>query len=86
MKRRISEIRLPANSAVFPVSRRSIDEYIDRMKMTFLSAWMTRLTFRFMLLKRAYRTDDLEKMVAQTEFTHTEIGDNELGFELWLAK
>jgi ubiquinone/menaquinone biosynthesis C-methylase UbiE len=68
------------------VSPRSTDEYVDRMKMTLFRRWMTKLTFRFMLLKRAYTRDELDKMLAQTRFTKTKIQDSDLGFELWLTK
>jgi hypothetical protein len=54
--------------------------------MAFFSRWMTRLTFRFMLLKRAYTRDELDKMLAQTKFAKAAIEDSELGFELWLSK
>ena len=65
---------------------RSIDQHIERMRMAFFSRWMTRLTFRFMLLKRAYTRDELDKMLAQTKFAKAAIEDSELGFELWLSK
>ena len=68
------------------VSPRDIDRYVDRMGMSLFSRWMTKLTFRLMLLKRAYTRDELDKMVTQTEFTKTEIAENEIGFEVWLTK
>jgi ubiquinone/menaquinone biosynthesis C-methylase UbiE len=68
------------------VPMRTISEYVKRMGMSFFSRWFTRLTFRFMLLKRAYTGDELEKMLAQTAFPKKEIREGELGFEVWLCK
>jgi ubiquinone/menaquinone biosynthesis C-methylase UbiE len=64
----------------------AIQEYVERTGMSWFSRWMTRLTFRFMLLKRAYTKTDLERMLAATAFTRTEIRDGGLGFEAWLTK
>lgn len=68
------------------VPMRAINQYVDRMGLSFLNRWFTRLTFRFMLLKRAYTRDELEKMLAQTGFAKKEIQEAEVGFEAWLTK
>lgn len=68
------------------VPMRTINEYIAQTGMSWLSRWMTRLTFRFMLLKRAYSRADLERMLERTEFARTEVREAELGFEAWLTK
>jgi hypothetical protein len=47
---------------------------------------MTKLTFRFMLLKRAYTKPEFEEMIAETEFRGVEIREDLLGFEIVLTK
>jgi ubiquinone/menaquinone biosynthesis C-methylase UbiE len=68
------------------VPMRTISRFVDGMGMNLLSRWSTKLTFRFMLLKRAYTRDEIEKVVAQTAFAAKEIRVAELGFEAWLTK
>ncbi|HTX37685.1 MAG TPA: methyltransferase domain-containing protein [Bryobacteraceae bacterium] len=68
------------------VPMRTISHHVDGMGMTALSRWFTKLTFRFMLLKRAYTRAELEKMLAQTPFATKEIRQADVGFEAWLVK
>ncbi len=68
------------------VPMRTIGQHVDGMGMSAFSRWFTKLTFRFMLLKRAYTRGELEKMLAQTPFAAKEIREAEVGFEAWLVK
>jgi len=68
------------------VPMRTISRFVDGMRMNAPSRWFTKLTFRFMLLKRAYTRGELETMLAQTAFEKKEIREAELGFEAWLTK
>ena len=56
------------------------------MGLSWASTISTKLTFRFMLLKRAYIRSEIEKFVAQTEFRTAEIDENPMGFEIKLQK
>jgi len=47
---------------------------------------ITKLTFRFMLLKRAYTRREFEDLIAETQFSGIEIRDNLIGLEIWLTK
>ncbi len=67
-------------------SPQDIDKFVDQMGLTWGSSVFTKLTFRFMLLKRAYRREDFEKFVAQTEFRQAEIEQSLTGLEITLRK
>lgn len=47
---------------------------------------ITKLTFRFMLLKRAYTRVDFERLLAQTRFGIDRIEENAIGLELSLER
>jgi len=46
----------------------------------------TKLTFRYMLLKRAYTRNDFEEMIGQTGFDKFEIRESLTGLDVWLNK
>jgi ubiquinone/menaquinone biosynthesis C-methylase UbiE len=66
--------------------REEIDAEVDRMRMSPINAWMTRLTFRFMLLKSAYTREQIERMAAASRFRGCQIENAGVGFELRLIK
>ena len=61
-------------------------EYVNGIGVGRISRWMTILTFRFMLLKRAYTRQEMEKMLAQVPFRRAEVQQNLLGMEVWFEK
>jgi ubiquinone/menaquinone biosynthesis C-methylase UbiE len=67
-------------------SLESIYQEVARMGLGFFSAWFTRLTFRFMLLKRAYTESGFGQLAAQTAFHSARIEKNGIGMEVWLEK
>lgn len=56
------------------------------MHLSPLSAWLTRLTFRFGLLRAAYSGQRLLAVVAQSRFGYGELVADGIGFELKLAR
>jgi hypothetical protein len=64
----------------------SISQAVSEMKLGPLNAFITRNTFRFMLLRRAYTKAELEQMIAQTEFRESEIRENPIGLEVSLVR
>jgi len=76
-------------ASIYDLRKDATSEEIARevrnMRLSAVSAWMTRLTFRFVLLKRAYTRVDLERMVAQTQFREPEIAPDGIGFVLRLT-
>lgn len=64
----------------------AIDAAVDDMKLSAVSAFMTRWTFRHLLLKSAYSQDALRAMVAESEFRGCEIVEDGIGLELRLER
>jgi ubiquinone/menaquinone biosynthesis C-methylase UbiE len=81
----------PGGSALIIDLRRdapmeTINEAVNGMKLTKINGTITKLTFRFMLLKRAYTKADFENMIAQTNFRDVDIRENLIGLEILLSK
>jgi hypothetical protein len=56
------------------------------MKLGTANSIITKLTFRFMLLKRAYTKREFEQFLAETKFGRIEIQEDLMGLELLLEK
>lgn len=63
-----------------------ITRYIDSLHLSTVSQLFAAMTFRFMLLKRAYTIPELEKMVSGIGFSRTNIQTTEIGLEAVLEK
>jgi ubiquinone/menaquinone biosynthesis C-methylase UbiE len=66
--------------------KEEIDEHIDNMHAGAVNSAFMKLTFRAMLLKRAYTRPDFEKMIAESGFTSYYIREENIGFEIALVK
>ena len=64
----------------------AIDEEIRSMHLSSVSAFLTRLVFRFGLLRAAYTRPALESVVARSRFGQGQILPDGIGFELRLVK
>ena len=64
----------------------AIREYVNGIGIGRINRWMTLLTFRFMLLKRAYTRDEIEQMLAKVPFRRTEVHEVAIGMEVWFEK
>jgi ubiquinone/menaquinone biosynthesis C-methylase UbiE len=60
-----------------------IKQYVGKMRLTPMNRWVTTMTFRLMLLKRAYTKDELLKMMGRAGFDKGEVRTNEIGMEAW---
>jgi ubiquinone/menaquinone biosynthesis C-methylase UbiE len=67
-------------------SRESISQAVNGMNLGTVNRILTKLTFRFMLLKRAYTKAEFEEMISRTEFHDTEIREIPTGLEIFLSK
>jgi ubiquinone/menaquinone biosynthesis C-methylase UbiE len=67
-------------------SKESVSQAVDEMKLGAVNQVVTKLTFRYMLLKRAYTRNDFEQMIAQTGFDKFEIQESLTGLDVWLNK
>src|SRR5215471_2636067 len=87
----IHRILRPAGEAVIAdlskdASVDEIDEYVKRSGRSGLDAWMTRWTFRHVLLQRAYTRNDFLRMAEESSFGKADIRSCDLGLEVRLTK
>lgn len=66
--------------------REDIDAEVAGMGMSPWNSLLTRWIFRFGLLKRAYRGDELGRLARLSRFGGCEVATRGIGFELHLAK
>jgi ubiquinone/menaquinone biosynthesis C-methylase UbiE len=66
--------------------KESISQAVNASHLGTLNTIVTKLIFRFILLKRAYTKSEFELMLAQTQFRNAQISQNLLGFEITLCK
>jgi ubiquinone/menaquinone biosynthesis C-methylase UbiE len=59
---------------------------VRTMRLSPWNAWMTRQTFRFLLLKRAYTAAQLSELAARSRFAGAAIVSKGIGVEVTLAK
>ena len=67
-------------------SSQSIAQAVDSMNLGACNRIITRLTFRFMLLKRAYTRSEFVALIASTGFRNVEIQESLTGLEILLSK
>lgn len=67
-------------------SREAIAQGIDQMHLGAVNSLITKLTFRFMLLKRAYTKAEFQQLIARTKFEKFEIREDAFGLEILLSK
>ena len=67
-------------------TRESIDEAVEKMDLSRLNGLLTKLTFRFMLLKRAYTRNDFVQLLSETKFTNVQINEAPIGFEISMRR
>jgi cyclopropane fatty-acyl-phospholipid synthase-like methyltransferase len=67
-------------------SEQDIEQEIRGMHMSAFNAWLTKWIFRFGLLRTAYTRPALEAVVAQSNFSRSDLQQAGIGFELRLTK
>jgi ubiquinone/menaquinone biosynthesis C-methylase UbiE len=67
-------------------SPEEIKQEVAGMRLGWLNAAFTRWTFKNMLLKRAYSTEAMAAIIAQTPFGTGRIEVSGVGFQAWLEK
>lgn len=67
-------------------SMEAVATYVNQSGRGLLDAWLTRMTFRHVLLKRAYTSDELGRMVGESRFGTCRIRTSGISLELALSK
>jgi ubiquinone/menaquinone biosynthesis C-methylase UbiE len=67
-------------------SMRDINEYIQQSNLSWKDRTMYKLTFRYMLIPRAYTKGQFQEMAAASRFGGAEITESGMGFEVVLTK
>ncbi len=67
-------------------SRESVSHAVEEMHLGAVNTAITKLTFRFMLLKRAYTRRELEQFLARTSFGQAAIREDGFGLEVNLQR
>jgi ubiquinone/menaquinone biosynthesis C-methylase UbiE len=66
--------------------KEEIDAYVDNMHAGMVNSAFMKLTFRAMLLKRAYTREEFERFIAESGFASYFIREENVGFEITLVK
>jgi len=83
-------LRSPGTSVILDLrrdaSRPEIERHIDSLGLGLINRFMTKWTFRQVLLKSAYTISEMEAFVSQTPFHTCRVETDEIGFTVWLEK
>jgi ubiquinone/menaquinone biosynthesis C-methylase UbiE len=63
-----------------------IVSYVDGLKLSAWNSWMIRMTFKHMLLKRAYTQRQMESLAAASEFQSCQVVKTPIGMEIQLTR
>src|SRR5580658_4161886 len=64
----------------------SMNQAVDAMGLNKVNKVVTKLIFRFSLVKNAYTREQFEHMLAQASFRSLDIQATDMGFEIWMTK
>ena len=67
-------------------SWKEIVAYVDGLHVSRMNAWMTKFTFKHMLLKRAYTEAQMKSLAAESVFKSCEIIRVPIGMEVRLVR
>ena len=63
-----------------------IRHYVNGLGVSTLNRWFMMLVFRNMLIKRAYRLEEIRRMALEAGWAEPRIDSSPLGFEAWLKR
>jgi ubiquinone/menaquinone biosynthesis C-methylase UbiE len=89
--REMRRVLRPGGTALLIDMRRDasmadIGRYVDGLGVSWLNRVFMMVTFRTMLIKRAYPIADIGRMTAQAGWIVSRIDLNPIGFEAWMTK
>ncbi len=90
----LSEMRRvlrPGGTALLIDMRRDVNvgelkRYVDGLGVNLLNRWFMMAVFRGMLIKRAYRLQEIRNMAIEAGWTDPRIESSPVGFEAWLTR
>jgi ubiquinone/menaquinone biosynthesis C-methylase UbiE len=90
----LSEMRRvlrPGGTALLIDMRRDVNvgelkRYVDGLGVNLLNRWFMMVVFRGMLIKRAYRLQEIRSMAIEAGWTDPRIDSSPVGFEAWLTR
>jgi ubiquinone/menaquinone biosynthesis C-methylase UbiE len=90
----LSEMRRvlrPGGTALLIDMRRDVKveelkRYVDGLGVSLLNRWFMMLVFRGMLIKRAYRLEEIRRMAIEAGWFEPRIDSSPIGFEAWLTR
>jgi ubiquinone/menaquinone biosynthesis C-methylase UbiE len=67
-------------------SQEEIKKLVDNMELNWIDSLITKWTFKYMLIKRAYTQDEIREFVSKTKFRNCDIQETLVGLEISLEK
>jgi ubiquinone/menaquinone biosynthesis C-methylase UbiE len=67
-------------------SPEDIRTLVNNMDLNPINAFITKWTFKHILLKNAYTKAEIQQFIARTDFTRSEIREDNVSMEIWLEK
>jgi ubiquinone/menaquinone biosynthesis C-methylase UbiE len=67
-------------------SMAEVKQYVNNLGVSRLNRWFMLLTFRFMLIKRAYPLEEFRRMAIEAGWADLRIDPSRMGFEAWTTK
>jgi ubiquinone/menaquinone biosynthesis C-methylase UbiE len=67
-------------------SPESMNQAVDGMGLNPVDKVLTKLIFRFSLVKNAYTREQFQQMLARASFSSVDIQQADIGFEIWMTK
>jgi ubiquinone/menaquinone biosynthesis C-methylase UbiE len=67
-------------------SMAEVKQYVNNLGVSRLNRWFMLLTFRFMLIKRAYPLEEFRRMAIDAGWADLRIDPSRMGFEAWTTK
>ena len=68
------------------VSMEEIQRHVGDMGLTWWNRMITNLTFKHVLIKRAYPLEEIRRMTKDAGWSNLQINATEVGFEAWVTK
>ena len=67
-------------------SMAEVKQYVEGLGVSRLNRWFMMLVFRNMLIKRAYRLEEIHRMAKEAGWVDPKIDSAPMGFEAWMTK